>query len=78
MKRRIPKSWRVALILLLLAVDYATILRVELFNEMAGGKTFLEAVLHGNPYLTALGIAISVIGCAWLIMLIIQPRAERS
>ncbi len=70
--------WLIAVIAGVLAIDYATILRVEIFNEVKTGKTWLEAVMHGNIFLTAVGISISVIGVAWILYLLIGQKRDHS
>ena len=70
--------WLIAVIAAVLAIDYATILRIEIFSEVDDGKSFLEAVTQGNPYLTAIGILISIVGVAWIIYLLAGHNRSRS
>ncbi len=72
------KRWLIAAILAVLALDYATIMRVEIFDEVKSGKSFLEAVMHGNLHLTALGILVSIVGVAWIIYLLAGHNRDRS
>ena len=68
--RNKSRRWPIAIIAAVLAVDYATILRIEIFAEIKNGKSFLEAVTEGNPYLGAIGILISIVGVAWIMYLL--------
>ncbi len=70
------RGWLIVGLLALLALDYATLLRIEIFDEVTQGKSFLDAVVDGNPYLTALGIGISVVVVAWILYLL-TGRARR-
>ncbi len=68
------RRWLVLAIVAALAIDYATILRVEIFAEMRAGRSFAEALTHGNVALTAIGVAISVVGVAAILYLLFGRR----
>jgi hypothetical protein len=68
-KKSSNRTWLIIWIIAVLAVDYATILRIEIFSEVKNGKSVVEAVMHGNVFLTAVGILISVVGVAWVVYL---------
>ena len=69
-------TWQIVFILAVLIIDYATILRIEIFDEMNNGRSALDAVTQGNLVLTSIGIIISVLGFAW-IFYIVQKAVNR-
>lgn len=75
--KRASKRRSIAIIAAVLAIDYATILRIEIFSEVENGESFLEAVTQGNLYLTAIGILISVVGVALIIYLLAGQKRDR-
>lgn len=68
------RRWLALAIVAALAIDYATILRVEIFAEMRAGRSFADALMHGNRALTAIGVAISVVGVAAILYLLFGRR----
>ena len=68
------RRWLLLAIVAALAIDYATILRVEIFAEMRAGRDFGAALMHGNVVLTAIGIAISLLGVAAILYLAFGRR----
>ena len=66
------------IIVIALAIDYATIMRVEIFDEVKSGKSYLQAITEGDLVLTAIGISISVVGVAWIFYLWINPKRSAS
>ncbi len=68
------RRWLLLAIVAALAIDYATILRIEIFAEMRAGRGFVDALMHGNGVLTAIGVAISVIGVAAILYLAFGRR----
>ncbi len=71
------RAWLIAVIAVVLAIDYATIIRIEIFSEIRNGKTALQAVTEGNLVLTLVGITISVIGVAWILYLLLGKSVTR-
>lgn len=63
------KKWQALCIVGVLAINYATILRTEIFAEMRNGASVVEAVSQGDLPLTIFGILVSVVGVAWLLHL---------
>ena len=72
------KRWLIACVVSVLIVDYATILRIEIFDEIGNGRTALEAVTQGNLLLTFLGIIISVLGVALILYLLLNKGNEQT
>lgn len=68
------RRWLLLAIVAALAIDYATILRIEIFAEMRAGRGFVDALMHGNGVRTAIGVAISVIGVAAILYLAFGRR----
>ncbi len=68
------RRWLLLAIVAALTIDYATILRIEIFAEMRAGRGFVDALMHGNGVLTAIGVAISVIGVAAILYLAFGRR----
>lgn len=79
-RNRKPRSpvWLTVVIVIAIAIDYATIMRVEIFDEVKSGKSFLQAVNEGDLVLTAIGITISVVGVAWIFYLWVNPKRRVS
>lgn len=67
---RATKKWQALCIVGVLAINYATILRTEIFAEMRTGASVVEAVTQGDLPLTIFGILVSVVGFAWLLHLL--------
>lgn len=70
-----PRRWLMLAVVAALAIDYATILRIEIFAEMRAGRSFVEALTHGNAMLTGIGVLISVAGVAAILYLAFGRRA---
>lgn len=68
------RRWLLLAIVAALAIDYATILRIEIFAEMRAGRGFVDALMHGNGVLTAIGVTISVVGVAAILYLAFGRR----
>lgn len=68
------RRWLLLAIVAALAIDYATILRIEIFAEMRAGRGFVDALMHGNVVLTAIGVTISVVGVAAILYLAFGRR----
>lgn len=68
------RRWLIPVIVAALAIDYATILRIEIFAEMRAGRSFIEALAHGNAWLTGFGVLISIVGVAAVLYLVFGRR----
>ncbi len=69
------RRWLILAIVAALAIDYATILRIEIFAEMRAGRSFIEALAHGNALLTGIGLLISIVGVAAVLYLVFGRRS---